>query len=63
MAIDMSPQAIERRLKQVAEARKLGLSLRRAGSSIRDGAKPEDRDDSSISDDGDTQRSDRPVPR
>lgn len=45
MPIDMTPEAIERRLRLVSEARRLGLSLRSAGLRIGDASAPnEDRE-------------------
>ena len=62
MAIDMSPEAIERRLRQVSEARKLGLSLRRAGEQIGDALSPVEPEKPLPRNDGDLQRRDRVIP-
>lgn len=62
MPVDMSPEAIERRLQQVSEARKLATSLRDAGKQIRDGS-ASDRTGARPPEDGNHRRSGRQTGR
>lgn len=63
MPVDMSPEAIEQRLRQVSEARKLGTSLRDAGKQIRDGSSANDRLGALPPDDGNHRRPRRTTSR